>query len=525
MTPCILEFMARNWKKVIVVLLALSIVGIFNYLNQLIYNYQVPPGGDAVQHIKIVNTILEGNFRTVTHFHFVWHLVTAGIIKLTQANGIVVVAWTAPALVVLGSLGMFIFNRRFFGFAAGIASLLLLGLFSLQPFQTLYDGGFPNFLAATLILPLALVFLDRIFTSKNKLVATAVAGILLGILLFTHNVTSLYGLSIIAVSILIYLPIYLRRRGLNYFICLLSIPTAMFLAVLTANMFFNSNSTSASGLATSFARVDWSWPYFHLVGELHNPNAFLDVTAYPEVLGLGIVYLGIAGLVVALIHILIDSTNSKARGSIFLIVWAGLIFALSQRPEVGFPVRLTRDLAVPLVLMGGVIIQAIVDVAAKRQIPIIFTAVIVLLCFGFSLPTLLSRYQTAISPNPLIYHKLSDDKMAKWINENVPKDSYIAVFSGDAYLPLFVAERTVDVEVPESVRLNITNPKNLPSLLPEADYIYIQYRKDLPQKWDNTPSLVKSYLSGSNVELAHSEKQTEEEVYLFKVLKSKLIKR
>jgi len=516
--------MARNWKKVVVVLLALTLVGIFNYLNQLIYNYQVPPGGDAVQHIKVINSILEGDFRSVSRYHFIWHLLTAGLTKLTSLKSIIVVAWTAPALVITGALGLFLFNRRFFGFAAGLSSLLLIGFFALQPLQTLYDGGFPNFLASTLVLPLALISFDQLLISKRRILPLILVIVSFVLLLFTHNITSLYGLSIIALFVLIYLPLYLRRKGYSYFYSLLSIPILMFVGVLAANIFFNSSITTASGLASSVANVNWSWPFFHLTGSLNNPNAFLEVTAYPDVLGLGIVYLGVAGLLVSLLHMLIDSSSSKARGSIFLIVWVGLLFALSQQPGVGFPIRLARDLSIPLILLGGVLIQAIVDIGAKRQIPVVLTAIIVVMCFSFGLPTFLSRYNTAIAPNQLIYHKLSDDKMANWINVNVPKNSYIAVFSGDAYLPLFVDGYTVNIAVPSGVRLHMTNPKNLPDLLPEADYIYIQYRKDLPQTWENTPSLIKSYLTGSNVELAHVEKQTEEEVYLFKVIKSKSIK-
>jgi hypothetical protein len=513
--------MGRKVLKWLVFVGALGVIAFFAYRNQLIFRYAVPPGGDAINHNRSVELILQGKIQEAIHYHIVWHLIVAGVSRLTGTLPITVMAWMGPGILVVGSAVLFIFNWRYFGFIAGLVSAIVLGLMSFQPLQTLNDGGFPNVLATTIVLPLTLMSLIFVLTGRKKALAIPLFLVMLVILLFSHNFTPLYGLATMAIFTVLAIPIWLRRRGYNYLIVFGSLAASALLGLASASILLKTASLSATGLAAAYAKIDLVWPFFHLIGKLDNPNAILDIFAYPDAIGPVLLYLGLPGVLVAAGYLLFDGWSRRAQASLLLLIWATLVFGLSQSPQVGFPVRLTRDLAVPLALLSGIAVGAVVDLGRWRRIPPIFVGFFLLETMAFGLPALTSRYEQAGRHNPLVSHLEVDRRMAARINAQIPKNSVIFIPWDDIYLPLFIEGYKPLIEIPDATRLKITNPAELPIILPSVQYVYFEYRLDRPVNWNNNRANLNSYLNSSVMTLMFKDSQPEKEVYFFKVVRPK----
>lgn len=505
----------KRWQ----LFLIFSLVAIFTYANQLLYRYQVPPGGDAIGHNQIVTEILAGQYSGPLSYHFVWHFIVAAVSKVTNVLSITVMAWLGPALWVSGVVALYYFNRRYFGPIAGVTVLLLMGFFSRQPLQTLYDGGFPNVLASMTVLPLVFMVLESVWTTKRKILMTLVFVASLVLLFFSHHLTALYALAILAIYLSILLLLWLHRRGWHWLSVLLLAPAIYVGLAALAQLFFRFNITSSKVLVSLFLKVDWQWPFFHLTGQLDNPNALLDITSYPNTIGESVVWLSFGGAIVALLYFVKGSGSPKGRGALLLLVWATLLLAGSQAAALGFPVRLTRELAVPLALLGGVFFQAVWDFSRARRIPTFLPLLVTLLGLSLGYQTLIDRTKAALAPDPLVYHQRVDSEMTSYINQYLPKGSTIAVFQDNIYLPLFVRDRTVLSQISEPNKLKITDPSKIATVLPEVNYVYFEYRPNQPMTWKNNRANLKSYLNSKSVSLVQKKAQPEKEIYLFLVNK------
>lgn len=502
---------SRGWYLLIALLI------LFSYANQLIFRYQVPPGGDAINHNQIVLAILAGHYQDVLNYHSLWHLIVALISKLTTVRSITVMAWLGPSLLVSGSLILFFFNRKYFGIYAGVTSLILLGFFSRQPLQTLYDGGFPNVLAATTVLPLVFMALERCLAGDKRWSAISLFLVSLIFLLYSHHLTLLYAGAIIGLFLFVQLLLWLGRCRWSWWQVALIALATYGLALLAVNAFLHIQVGSAHGLASQFLKVNWQWPFLHLVGQLDNPNAILDLSAYPNAIGEALVYLSLGGVVVSVIYFLRGSATPRGRIAVLLLIWLTVLLIGSQTPAVGFPVRLARDAAIPMALLGGAFIQGIADFYRARQLPRFLLWLTIIFSFSLGWQTLFGRTRDLFTPNPLVAHLAADSAMAKEITAHIPDRSTIVMFSGDIYLPLFVAKPMVISQLSEANKQKITDPGQVPLVVPTAQYVYFSYRLDQPTNWDNNRANLDSYRKAANMTLVLEAKQKEEEVYLFRV--------
>ncbi len=499
-------------------------IALFSYANQLIYRYQVPPGGDAIVHNQVVDVILSGNLAPLWHSHSIWAGTIALLFRLSHVPSITLMAWLGPLLLVSGAATLYFFNRKYFGPIAGITTMLLIGFFSRQPLQTLYDGGFPNVLAALTVLPLTLIALESAIAAPRQLWRWPLALLALIGLTYSHHLTTLYALVIIATYLITLALIWLSRRRWAILTSVLAVPVLYLAVIVAVNLFFRLGHGSAQSLAALFVRADWQWPFIHLIGKLDNPNAILGVLTYPNLIGEAIAYLSAGGVIVAVGYFLKNSQSRQGRVSLLLMIWLTLLFVGSQTPALGFPVRLARDLVVPMVLLAGIFLQAITDFCRNRGLPLFLLVIIFLLSFGLGYEALRVRIQTAFSPNPLVYYLPADNRMTSWVEANLPKQSVIAIFPGDAYLPLFLPNQVVLLDIPAAIKQKMTDPNQVATVLPKAQYVYFHYRLDQPFDGFNNPSNLQSYLMSQAVTVVHQESQPEELVYLFKV-KPKATKR
>jgi hypothetical protein len=495
---------------------------LFSYGNQLIYRYVVPAGGDALGHNTIVSAILNGNIAQIFQYHTAWHVTVALTSLLTHIRPITLMAWFAPGLLVTMGLALYYFNARFYGRIAGLASLVIIGFFSLQPLQTLSDGGFPNVLAAGTVLPLVFIIFEWLFREERSQAIWGIFGISLVALFFSHHITTIYALPILIIAALIFLLQRAASQGKSIGWIILGLAFAIPIGLILAGWFLNTSNTSVAALARAFVTMDWAWPFIQFTGKLDNPNAMWELGQYPNAIGELVVYLGVLGALCAFVYWFIPSQTSQWRASIILILWTGLLLWASQTPAVGFPVRLARDLAVPLALLGGIFVQFVHSFITKREIPVFFWILFLVACGFLGWLSFKERYQRILAHNPLIYHLSVDSEAADYITENLPLDAKIDVFQDDIFLDAFTPLHIIEKFDGDEVIKTLTEPQNHPKRLRGVDYLYVELRHDRDESWINNQGIVEKYKKVPYATLVATFKQPEKEVFLFKLDQKKL---
>ncbi len=492
---------------------------LFSYANQLIYHYQVPAGGDALNHETVVQNILRGDYGQIYHYHSAWHLLVAGVVLITHVRAITIMAWLAPLLLVTMASMLYYFNKRYFGPVAGVAALVLIGFFSNQPIQTLYDGGLPNVLAAGTVLPLVVILLDRIWDKPRKLVP--ILWFLLGLLLlgYSHHLTTLYWLPIMALFLLAMVIRRERARKRSRIFMLVSFILLLAGGILALSWFLGSSvGGSVQALAKQFLAVNWTFPFIHLIGKLDNPNAMWPLSVYPNGIGEALVYLGLGGLAIALYHMFFRSDSPNWRIYTILSLWTILLLIGSQTPSLGFPVRLARDLAIPLALLGGVFIASVMHFIESRRIPHFLTYCFLIVAFGIGWQTLVSRYERVVLPNPLINHLEVDTKAGEYISRTISPSAKIVVFQDDIYLHDFAPHHTIVWSGDHEAATQLVKPASAQAILKDIDYLYIEERTDRDESWINNHGIVEAYLKSPSTRLVAQFAQPEKKVYLFQSL-------
>ncbi len=491
---------------------------IFSYLNQFLYRYEVPPGGDAVTHNSVVMNILQGQWQQVYQYHSFWHLIVALLSILLHMRPITVMAWLGPFLLVSMGLTLYYFNKRFFGPVAGLAALILIGFFSFQPYQTLYDGGFPNVLAAGTVLPLLLIALEACYRSRKKIWAIGLFLLALIILFFSHHLTTLYTLPIL---FLFFLGVEVRRwrqRRVNPLFITVGLLATAAVLIAVVGLFLNSNLVpSVHSLASAYIAINFVFPFVHFIGKLDNPGAYLALPYFPALISNSIVYLGLAGFLVALYRVVKRPDARNWRVYLLLVTWTLVLTIGSQIPNLGFPVRLARDLAIPLALLAGLFIQVVIQAIVTERLPKILIVAFLIAIVAFDGQTLLERTRRVIEPNQLINHLHVDTVAADYITAKVPLDAHVAVFQSDDYMQLFTPLHGISyLSDPEQLHSIITYT-NVEPALKSIDYLYLEENFDRPQTDTENYGIIDPYLHSPYVTLVAVFEQPEKKTFLFKV--------
>lgn len=494
-----------------------ALVFLFSYINQFLYHYEVPQGGDALGHNAIVHTILGGDYGQIFRYHTVWHSIIAVLSLALSMRTLTVMVWLAPALLVSMAMALMYFNYRFLGIIAGWASLIIIGFMSQQPIQTLYDGGFPNVLAAGTVLPFVLIALDNIFNKKRRYWLSILLFLLsLVILIYSHHLTTLYSLVTIALFLLFELIRYWRHKSVGWWKIISFLLLCYLLTVGAIALFLNSNlPISFQGLAKQFVQVDFKLPFIHFVNTTKEMPGYLALADFPDALGHAVVGLGLGGFAVAVYYIIFRPESPKRRVYTLLAIWAYVLFLGSQVIALGFPARLARDLAIPLALLGGAFVAETLGYIHRAKIPKIFGLLFVVACLALGSVTFINRYQRALAPNPLIHHLSVDTRAADYITKNLPVRNRIVIFQDDIYLQDFTVLHSVYRISSQKDMEKMTALSDPEKLLRLDDYIYLEERFDQPESWINNHGIIETYLKSPKMQFITSFEQPEKKVYLF----------
>lgn len=497
--------------------LVLLLVIVASFGNQFLYQYVVPPGYDGIAHATIIDTILRGNYTQIYSYHTLWHMFTIPFVLIFHMPPITALAWLGPLLQVTMVVSLTYFAKRAFGPTAAIVTMIIMGGFSLQPLQTLTDGGYPNVLAAGTILPFFFLVVHGITSTKMRWWHLPLLLVSFIVLIWSHHLTTLYALPIAFAFGLIMIAKNLREKKVHMGWIMGALIILAGVTIVGTWLFLHAPpSLSVSRLAEQFIHVDLRWPFFHFVSSLYSPEAILALQLYPQDIGYVVIYLGILATLWGIFRAVITRQHPWWRFYVLLVIWVLVLFVGSRMDALGFPVRLARDMAIPLVLLCGAFLGEIFEYAHRSWIG---NVVIILISIGvlyLGLPTITTRYHMVVDPNSQVHHLSVDTQAADYITNEIPLTARIGFFQESLYLDLFTPKHTMTWITDPMQRHYIMSLNTPEKTLTTLDYLYFEHRTDKDTPEDSL-DLLNYYLESPLLTEVIAFKQPEKEVYILKI--------
>lgn len=305
------------------------------------FGYVSAPGGDLYNHANHVLELQNEGFRVfLSGYPKLFHLIVLVGMKISGATILQTMLYLVPIVIIAAGLASFWLLKELKGIGAGILAMFLVMLVATQPLQTLYDGGFPSYIAVAVWTPLFLFCLAKLLeasTGSGRGVWFLGSIVMTILIILTHHFTAFY-LGIFVVGLVLSRWKQVGRYGL----ILVGLLVALMMSPL---------STGARSLWTSVLQVNGDFPWVHLIGSLNNPNAILPIASYPAYFPSVILWGGL--LVVLYVFGRIVRRQPVELVVILLALWCVCLLVGSRIEALGFPIRLARDAGVPLALLSA----------------------------------------------------------------------------------------------------------------------------------------------------------------------------
>lgn len=324
----------------LLVLAAVAWRTIYAYWTPLVNKYVVPPGDDPAFHVAKISDLLAGHWQILANgYPLGWHLMTAVIAKLFSWDALTAVRLIGPLLLVLPvPILIFVGARLFNRLSAGIFAAVIWTFLALAPIRAYGDGNYPNLLAGSVLVPLALLALALLSqrSTWHRLILLSVS---FGSIALVHHLSLIYVLCG-AIPLFLWWSVKTLRTPHVPRARLVLAGSVVILAALAAVSWpyykplllpFIEILRSQGSLAATFGSISAPITWGKLL-EVHNPL---------------LVALGLAGLFLVLISPLHKSVKILFAG------WVGLLWLLSATSIFGLPERFVRELAIPLSLTAG----------------------------------------------------------------------------------------------------------------------------------------------------------------------------
>jgi len=264
-----------------------------------------------------------------------FHLFVLIGITVTHLPFLKFLLYLTPILIVLMAFAWSKVAQALAGNWAGVLTFFVLLFVSEQPHQTLGDGGFPNFIAAGILLPFFLLAVARLVEERTlKTYAKALGWLLL--IVFTHHISTFYAM----VIILAFLVFYFRAKS-----------TVPLLIALVVGVLFVLSPLGGGvlSLLELVFKTQHAFPWI-VLNSMRNPNTVWGLRDY----GVGISYYVVYGALLSFIPFFLFAIRKQSRTSVLagmVLVLAVCLLIASQIRGLEFPVRLARDAALPLCII------------------------------------------------------------------------------------------------------------------------------------------------------------------------------
>ena len=388
-----MPLLSRHTREYLPVILMVSLGALFlglRYGSFAFHHYVSAPGGDLVNHVVMMRDLeAHGLAVMFSSYPRLFHLILLITIKLTGLRPLTALLYLLPLMMLAVSLATGWLASVIAGRWAGLAAFFTLLFISSQPWQTLYDGGFPNILAAGVWVPLWIVCTSYYFGQRNW--KYGIGSILTSLaIVLTHHISTGY-LVVLYIALLIRLMLSARPLWVLAGAALL----ALYLATPLSNALWI--------LLHQVVRFQAHYPWVIAVGKLDNPNAIWLWSDYPNALGWFVLAGGLVGFITLLR--LAWSRSTAGIASYLLLVWAVVLLIGSREQVLGFPLRLARDAGIPLAASVGILFAQVGRWVRYQPLQVAVGALFLLL--GFS--QLSAQFERVIGPyEPTIQYTLAD---------------------------------------------------------------------------------------------------------------------
>jgi hypothetical protein len=342
--------------------LVLALVLFRGYGGPVLHDWPFIRGVDQYSHAVMAEQMMvAGTYEDYLIYPPGFHTTTAMISRVSGLGPLEVFPVLAPALLALPPLALYALAKRLWGWKVGVAAALLVGLCVNGTYAFYNDAMYPNLVASQLLVVLSVAALVSLLARPTPRAALLLAILGSAVVLY-HPLASLYLVLILAPVGLLLVPYLLRRDRVRGIALFLSLTTLFVLAVVQAWDTYDlpravaglvpggPGGGSTTGTAVGGA-IGSQLPYGpqHLLGTLSPPVALLGL-------------FGLLLLPVVLLRRPHDAPLAPRVPEIslaLLVWWCLFLFAGSRTELSGFPQRFERDLVVPLALLGGFALVAI----------------------------------------------------------------------------------------------------------------------------------------------------------------------
>ena len=495
--------MNQHWKRILAhpnlgvgLIFVLSIVIYFSGLVQ--HHYYVGPGNDIYVHILNTWKLQNGAPWTSLGYPPGLYYIFSLLASISHLSIIEVLTWVGPVILVLGSLAVYTLARGMLGQVVGLYCYALFVLASRQPFQTYFDGGLPNWVAAGILLPLIYLALVKLIEQPKRPLYWLLLGVSIVSLLLSHHLTVILAFPVMMLWLLVVLV---------YFLCLkpswtrgISFLAGYIVLAWSLNWLFWHLTilTEARYVFLLYTGLTDHFPYIYSLGTktCANPGSCTwDFKTIANDLG-KLAFLPSLLALPALIWQWKQLKHHQRLGIMALLIWylaymIGAMLAMS-----GEPTRLERDLAIPATILSGwVIYEGIRYLRAKpsrRYFLLICLTIITILAVRV-IPVKVAMFSDY--SNMLRFSK-ADEQAYTYLQSHSRLASQTTVLTQE------IAWQTVaQVEGKLGLFKAITYQYPSPGLLIEGCYLVGWYDQSVwPISYSNQ-SVARSYLNSPNATL------------------------
>jgi hypothetical protein len=428
----------------LLVLAALIWRAVYAYWTPTHFNYLVPPGDDAANHLYYITTMLQNKISLVTSgYPMGFHLIIIALTKILHMTALKAVIWFTPLLLILPIISIYLAGKKIFeSEMVGAVAAAIWAFIALGPVRAFGDGNYPNLLASSVILPLAVAYV-YLLVSKPSWKNLIYAVVFSMLIVLTHHLTVVYLLIAVGPWALIYGVNQLwKKRHHEKIGMILWVIVGILLFVGLGWLIigpiatpFIENIIQGRSLAEYFGSGSNSVSWQMLL-ELNNPV---------------LVYTGLIGLVAMLF------SRTRFPQKMLMIFWVLILIWFSTTSFFGLPGRFVRELAIPLSLCGGFLGWQLWQWANAHRRGWMVVAIIVL---GIGVDFVGSFHRPYALPDP--FHSLirvSNDQSGafQFMNTITPESGVIMANNGNPFIKYLVNRNVLTIISPTQLNGDVNH--------------------------------------------------------------------
>ncbi len=430
----------------ILVLVAFAWRLTYAYWPPLFDHYLVPAGDDAAFHISQIAVMMSGKWALFASngYPLGFHMILAVLAKLTGLSAMKAVIWLTPPLLALPVIIIYFVGKALFeSELVGAVAAAAWGIMALAPVRGYSDGNYPDLLAASIFLPLAILFIYRAVNTPKLKYFIASLFFVIAILL-VHHLSLGFLIVIISPWLVIMLlekmwearkdfrVVKIALTSLLSLIALAVLLWAFYHTLLTPYLDVLRNGGNLSGfLGGDSGKLTWS-----LLLEINNP---------------ALVIVGLVGMLAIMI--------SPVRRSLKLLMasWVLMLLLFSVGVSVGLTGRFARELAIPFALSIGYLAQFLSNHTAPKLrhavIPLVIT-------FFFSTVWVSGFNRPFALPDPfqpLMRLQHDEEPAIPIIINNTASSEVVIANNSNPFLEFLLPRTTIVIHDPATVPSVIAN--------------------------------------------------------------------